>query len=232
MIISNRQLRRLIRESLTLERKGEKIKQQGGEAGEGALDKGGGSSGPGRPGGEYAEASTMSISTDGLNNIKREEGSVSQVYDDKTGNVIDSWDDINNDSGHPTIGVGHLIYRKEDRNSSGAAAKRESGDWSDEKWGDYLEGGSSLSDDDIRTLLSQDIESHTRWKEDITKPITQNMFDAIADFAFNAGNAAPERDGVIGAINDGNYNAAATALRNAPGNPERRRKNAEKFLED
>jgi GH24 family phage-related lysozyme (muramidase) len=183
MKITESQLRRLIRSRLLVEREERESTRKERDQSEEDRD-----TPSGRPSGEYADASTLEISPDGLDNIKREEGSVSQVYDDETGKVIDRWDQLR---GNPTIGVGHLLYRIEDKDEPHAVTARESGDWEDDKWGSYLGPGSSLNNEEIRRLLADDIESHTRWKEDITKPITQNMFDSIADFAFNAGNGAP-----------------------------------------
>ena len=85
------------------------------------------------------------------------------------------------------------------------------------------------------------------WKNQIKVPLTQNMFDAIASFAFNTGRGGPKKYGVIEPLNrvdsNGNpapdYQAAAEAIRNGPqtsngrklrGLVKRRNREADEFL--
>ena len=171
--------------------------------------------------GERKDAKSMSISGAGLQRIKKEEGYRDQVYDDdRSQDIISSYEQA---VGYPTIGVGHLIYK--------AGSKDERA-----KYEKYLGGREKMTAAQVDELLAVDIEKHTRWKNDITEPITQNMFDALADFAFNAGNAAPKQDGIIAAINKGDFKKAASILKRARGggsggsHASRRSEEAELFL--
>ena len=185
MKISEKNLRsaikkKLLKEKITEAKRGSLVTTHSSQAGK---IKSGGS-------GEKQDAGSMSISSDGLENIKDQEGYREHIYDDDTSQYIISTYDVA--VGNPTIGVCHLVYKK------GGRGKDER-----EKYKKYLGGKEKMSPDEVNALLATDIEKHTRWKSSLTEPITQNMFDAIADYAFNAGNAAPKRDGVIGAINTG-----------------------------
>jgi len=171
--------------------------------------------------GERKDAKTMSISAAGLQRIKKEEGYRDQVYDDDPSqDIISSYEQA---VGYPTIGVGHLVYK--------AGSKDERA-----KYEKYLGGKEKMTPAQVDELLATDIDKHTRWKNDITEPITQNMFDALADFAFNAGNAAPKQDGILAAINKGDFKGAAAILKTARGggaggsHASRRREEAELFL--
>ena len=171
--------------------------------------------------GERKDAKTMSISAAGLQRIKKEEGYRDQVYDDDPSqDIISSYEQA---VGYPTIGVGHLVYK--------AGSKDERA-----KYEKYLGGKEKMTPAQVDELLATDIDNHTKWKNDITEPITQNMFDALADFAFNAGNSAPKQDGILAAINKGDFKGAAAILKTARGggaggsHASRRREEAELFL--
>jgi GH24 family phage-related lysozyme (muramidase) len=76
-----------------------------------------------------------------------------------------------------------------------------------------------MSDARITQLARADMESHCRYfKANITKPITQAQFDALASMAFNRGPAVDAlTKSIIPAINAGNCEKAAKAIVAAPG---------------
>ena len=131
-------------------------------------------------------------SEDFINKLREEEGTRNRIYDDATGSPITSYDQAR---GTPTIGVGHAIFPNER-----------------EKYKKYL--NSAMPEEEIEQLLQSDINRHLTWASSISVPITQNMFDALASFAYNAGPAAPVQDGIIEAINQKNYEKAADILQN------------------
>lgn len=173
------------------------------------------------PPGEYGDPSEMSISEEGVNFIKDEEGFRKQVYDDKTSRIINSYD---NAEGNPTIGIGHLIFRV------GVTDEKQ-------KYEKYLGGGQEMSNAEVIALFKEDLQDHVKlFKEQITAKITQDMFDALASYAFNVGANGPKRDGIVDLINQEKYNEAAQKIRNGPTNNgvegiiRRRAKEADMFL--
>ncbi len=93
----------------------------------------------------------MKTSIEGLQFVKEQEGCVLHPYNDI--------------SGHPTIGVGHLIKDGED----------------------FSQG---ITEEEALDLLAQDIS----WAEAAVNAyqleLTQGQFDALVDFTFNAGEGA------------------------------------------
>ena len=139
--------------------------------------------------------SSMQMSDQGLEILKKMEGVRYQVYDDKTGKVVSSYQEV---QGYPTIGVGHLIKDKER-----------------EFYKEYLSGGKELTESQVNDLFRKDIEKHTTFKNQISVPITQNMFDAMASFSFNAGPNALKQDGIIDLINRKDYQSAGKKIKSS-----------------
>ena len=131
-------------------------------------------------------------SEDFIAKLREEEGTRNRIYDDATGRPITSYDQAR---GTPTIGVGHAIFENER-----------------EKYKKYLI--SDMPAEEIERLLQSDINRHLTWVNSISVPITQNMFDALASFAYNAGPGAALQDGIIKAINQKDYEKAADILQN------------------
>jgi len=147
---------------------------------------------------ELKSVSSLKISHSGVEHIKQSEGIVDQVYDDATGKIVSSYDDI---QGYPTIGIGHLIYRK------GVIDDRD-------KYEKYLgnDAGIKMTKPEIDALFLADLNRHLGWVSKIKAPITQNMYDALADYAFNAGSNAAVTDGIIKLINKRKYEEAFRKL--------------------
>ena len=107
----------------------------------------------------------MNMSNNGINMLKRLEGSVKQsgqhvVYDDKTGKTINANGPLPKGA---TIGYGHLIKNGEDFRNGISEAK-------------------------ATELLRADIAIAERAVQDnITVPLSQNQFDALVMFAYNIG---------------------------------------------
>ena len=111
-----------------------------------------------------------------------------------------------------------------------------------------LLGRTPMTATEAEDLYTEDVRKHeVPWKNQIKVPLTQNMFDAIASFAFNTGRGGPKKYGVIEPLNrvdsNGNpapdYQAAAEAIRNGPqtsngrklrGLVKRRNREADEFL--
>ena len=139
--------------------------------------------------------SSMQMSDQGLEILKKMEGVRYQVYDDKTGKVVSSYQEV---QGYPTIGVGHLIKENEK-----------------EQFKQYLKNGIKLTESEVNNLFREDIEKHTTFKNQISVPITQNMFDAMASFSFNAGPNALKQDGIIDLINRKDYQSAGKKIKSS-----------------
>ena len=138
----------------------------------------------------------LKMSNAGLQQLIRDEAIRTQVYDDKNGKAIPSYDVA---IGYPTIGVGHLITRSER-----------------DKFAPYLSGGKHMTKSQVLDLLSQDIPKYETPGKKITKPVTQEMFDALVSMAFNTGPNSHAVRKCIAAINQEDYAGAARAIANGP----------------
>ena len=71
-----------------------------------------------------------------------------------------------------------------------------------------------MSEDEMMELFYEDVEAHTIWKNDVTEPITQSMFDSLTSIAFNSG-AARGRPvyTIIKLINSKKYSAAKEKIK-------------------
>lgn len=140
----------------------------------------------------------MRMSNEGLKLLIKSEGVRHQVYDDRTGKVVSSYEMV---QGYPTIGVGHLIR--------GEAAKSE--------WAEYLGGRKTLSESQVMSLLRKDVKKF----EDplniaIQVPITQSMFDALVHLSFNVGKNARSVKNAVAAVNQKQWQQAAQAIASGP----------------
>jgi len=130
-----------------------------------------------------------------------------QVYNDGGGETISSYEaafePIAEKPGYPTIGIGHLIYRE------GVVDERA-------KWAPYLGGKKSLTDKQVQDLFESDLLKYEAPGKKITKPVTQQMFDALVSLAFNAGPNHPSVRACVNAINNEDYTAAAKAIKSGP----------------
>ena len=148
-----------------------------------------------------AAPTPLKTSENGRQFLIVEEGVRYQVYDDdKSQDIISNYEDA---IGFPTIGVGHLIYR------AGVIDERA-------KWAPYLGGKKSLTDKQVNDLLASDLIKFEAPGKKITKPVTQQMFDALVSLAYNAGPNSSAVRKCINAINAEDYVAAANAIKSGP----------------
>jgi type VI secretion system secreted protein VgrG len=111
------------------------------------------------------ETQDMKMSDNGVNILKRFEGSVKLggkhvIYDDKTGKPVNTNEPLPKGA---TIGYGHLV-----------------------KSGEYFKNG--ISETKATELLRSDIATAERAvRDNITVPLSQNQFDALTSLAYNIG---------------------------------------------
>jgi GH24 family phage-related lysozyme (muramidase) len=133
----------------------------------------------------------------GLEEIIKSEGIYYQVYDDATGKVVSSYEEV---KGFPTIGVGHLIKDKE-RST----------------FAEFLGGRKKMSKSQVFQLFKSDMPKYSKPIADrLKEPVTQSMFDALVSLAFNAGTNAKSLKAAIAAINNKDYKQAAQEILNGP----------------
>jgi len=110
----------------------------------------------------------MRLSDAGLAELRRTEGVIAQVYDDATGRVVSSWDQV---KGYPTIALGRLIQ----------PAERS-------RWERYLGGREKLTGADLDATIRETIEPREQQLSALlTSPTTQGQFDALFSMLFNVG---------------------------------------------
>lgn len=139
---------------------------------------------------------SMTISSRGIRELMRHEGSRATVYDDKTGKSIDSY---SNCVGYPTIGVGHLITNSE----KSAFAK-------------YLSPG-SMSSNAIENLLLKDLQVRIKdLNRKLRVKVSQNQFDALLSMMFNCGAANKFYKKALEQTNQGDFKGAAATIKSGP----------------
>lgn len=110
----------------------------------------------------------MRLSDAGLAELRRTEGVIAQVYDDATGRVVSSWEQV---KGYPTIALGRLIQ-------PGDRARFER----------YLGGREKLGGAELDAVIRETIEPRERQLSAlITAPTTPGQFDALFSMMFNVG---------------------------------------------
>lgn len=130
-----------------------------------------------------SEASNMKISDNGINMLKRFEGSVKigdkhVIYDDKTGRPLNSDKEL---PAGATIGYGHLIKSDED----------------------FKHG---ITERQATEILRSDISTAEHAiKDNITVPLSQNQYDALVSLAYNIGAKNFANSTVVKYVNDSNY---------------------------
>ena len=128
----------------------------------------------------------MKMSNNGINMLKRLEGSVKQsgqhvVYDDKTGKSINANEPLPSGA---TIGYGHLI-----------------------KPGEDFKNG--ISEATATEVLRADIAIAERAVQDnITVPLSQNQFDALTSLAYNIGARNFANSTIVKYINNPKFTCA------------------------
>lgn len=119
----------------------------------------------------------MEISDKGLSFLIRREGKENKVYKDV--------------AGFPTIGVGHLLTDSERSSGKilidGCAVR-------------YADG---LSDNEIESLLRQDLDIFEGAVNDEADDLEEHEFDALVSFAFNVGETAFRRSTLLRRVKAG-----------------------------
>ena len=129
------------------------------------------------------EIQDMKMSDDGINMLKKLEGSVTKddkhvIYDDKTGKPVDTKKTLPSGA---TIGYGHLI-----------------------KQGENFRNG--ISEAKATELLRADIAIAERAvRDNITVPLSQNQYDALVSLAYNIGAKNFATSTVVKYINNPNF---------------------------
>lgn len=129
----------------------------------------------------------MQISENGINKIVEWEGFKNHVYKDS--------------AGLPTIGVGHLLTK--DELASGKISIL----------GRQVKYRAGLSDEDVKSLLKQDITTREKVVSSLVKvSLSQNQFDALVSFVFNVGSMAFQNSTLLKVLNAGRYNDVPAQL--------------------
>lgn len=139
------------------------------------------------------------ISDRGRDAIVEHEGLRLKPYDDATGK---DWIVGRPAKGYPTIGVGHLLTKRELNTHVLAIGGREV------SW----PGG--ITHEDALELLEQDLDEAEADVEELAQGLNDNQFAALVSFVFNTGRGGleirergqpPRPSGVLRAILDGRY---------------------------
>ena len=137
----------------------------------------------------------MRMSNHGRDILIDTEGYRDFVYDDIGGKLIYSYEES---VGSPTIGIGHLINSDEDR----------------ERFRRFLGDGDRMTRKEVSALLAEDLPKYEKpAQEGLTVPVTQEMFDTLVHYAFNAGPNSTALWNAIDAANAGNMEEASEAIR-------------------
>lgn len=138
------------------------------------------------------------ISSDGYQELLRTEGNRLAIYDDKTGQPINAYEDS---VGTPTIGLGLAIQNAADR----------------EKYRPYL-GGRKADQGFIDSENKKKIASFEGQLNGMlgSSLVTQAMFDALFSLAWNTGPGSTSVKNTVAAILRKDYAAAQQAIANGP----------------
>lgn len=138
---------------------------------------------------EDAVTAPGGMTPQGIQHLEEFEGRRPQLYDDATGQTITHPDQA---KGFPTIGIGHLL----------TDAERESGTIN--IGGREVSWQQPLSDEDINTLLNQDMSKAAEVVDKyVTVDLNPAQRDALTSFAFNVGEGNFRSAGAIKALNEG-----------------------------
>ena len=119
------------------------------------------------------------LSDKGFEFLRRHEGYMKKVYVDTTG--------------HPTVGIGHLITGKENPPIPPV--------------------GKSITDERVKQLFDEDKPKYEATINKLVKvKLTQHQFDALFAFVYNIGSGGFAKSRTLQLLNMGQYNAAGTAM--------------------
>lgn len=131
----------------------------------------------------------MSLSANGLEQLKLAEQLVPRLYDD--GGV--------KGKGNCTIGYGHLVHYDPCGGKKYVSEHQ------------FINGITMRS---ATALLRNDVRFAEKAVNDLVKiPLTQNQFDALAIFTFNVGRAAFARSTLLRVVNTNQFDKAPAAFR-------------------
>ena len=128
--------------------------------------------------------------------LKRSEHPVNCVYDDDLGGAcIESYDNL---QGYATIGIGHLIYKKGEKDER-------------EKYKKYLKGGEKMTTKQMEDLYDSDIKAHSPGSE-VKVELTQGQYDALVSLIFNIGQDAWKNSNILKHLNARDCEKAVAAF--------------------
>jgi len=138
----------------------------------------------------------MTASPSLRDSLKRSEHPVNCVYDDDLGGAcIESYDNL---QGYATIGIGHLIYKKGEKDER-------------EKYKKYLKGGEKMTTKQMEDLYDSDIKAHSPGSE-VKVRLTQGQYDALVSLIFNIGQDAWKNSNILKHLNAGDCEKAVAAF--------------------
>jgi len=172
--------------------------------------------------GNLVDVSTLTISAALVEMNKANEGFYGKVYTDQYSQKSPNFYQTSFDS-HSTIGYGTLIDTAEEKT----------------KFTPYLKNGpSTLSETEATDIMVKELKEWSEWvRKKIKNKVSQNMFDALASYAYNAGGGKTVP--AINLLNQGKYREAGNAISGGAatsgGKPmsglsDRRKQEAELFL--
>jgi GH24 family phage-related lysozyme (muramidase) len=172
--------------------------------GGGNAAKRGGAGSPLRPASysNLVPANTLDISQAGLNLIalSPNEGFRDKVYDDSTNKSISAYSDA---KGYPTVGIGTLIDTAQEKAS----------------FAKYLKDTpNKMPYSEAEQLFKKELDKDRKnWVSKLTKPISQNMYDAMASRSYNCGagwltSPKYQNPTIVQLINQGEYIKASELM--------------------
>lgn len=138
------------------------------------------------------------LSSRGLEVLKRHEGVINYIYDDARGKTPrpSSYSDC---KGYPTIGIGHLIQNKERTT-----------------FANYFYPN-VMTDNQVNNLFMSDIQSRIKTLNNLIKvDCSQGQFDALFCLMYNTGSGNSFFKRAVSKLNSGDIRGAANEIKSGP----------------